>query len=89
MHVGASEELTKFKLGTVIGHTSGCESSVPLGLPRLTVRIIIVKWNLGPTAVQPLLGRQCHKMSKEHTNASVASLTSEFQMTSGSTRTAC
>ncbi|CAI9587282.1 unnamed protein product [Staurois parvus] len=53
-----SQELSKFKCGTVIGchlrNKSICEISLLINIPQSTVSGIIAKWKqLGTTATQP------------------------------------
>ncbi|CAI9534579.1 unnamed protein product, partial [Staurois parvus] len=60
--MGCSQDLSEFKLGTVIGchlcNKSICEISLILNIPRSTISGIITKWKqLGTTATQPRSGR--------------------------------
>ncbi|CAI9578119.1 unnamed protein product [Staurois parvus] len=62
--MGHSQELCKFKCGTVIGcHLCNkfiCEISLLLNIPRSIVSGIITKWKqLGTIATQPPSGRPC------------------------------
>ncbi|CAI9545949.1 unnamed protein product [Staurois parvus] len=62
--MGRSQELSKFKRGTVIGchlyNKSICKISLLLNIPRSTISGIITKWKqLGTTATQPQSGRPC------------------------------
>ncbi|CAI9563288.1 unnamed protein product, partial [Staurois parvus] len=59
--MGRSQELRKFKCGTVIGchlcNKSICEISLLLNSPRSTVSSIITKWKQLGTATLPRSGR--------------------------------
>ncbi|KAK6299391.1 hypothetical protein J4Q44_G00309010 [Coregonus suidteri] len=92
-------ELSDFQRGTVIGchlsNKSVRKISALLKLPRSTVSAVIVKWKrLGATTAQPRSGRP-HKVTerdrrvlkrvaRKNRLSSVATLTTEFQTTSGS-----
>ncbi|CAI9602971.1 unnamed protein product, partial [Staurois parvus] len=67
--MGRSQELSKFKCGTVIGchqcNKSIREISLLLNIPRSSVSGIMIKWKqLGTTATQPQSGRP-HKITEQ------------------------
>ncbi|CAI9609501.1 unnamed protein product [Staurois parvus] len=71
--MGRSQELSEFKLGTVMGchlyNKSIHEISLLLNIPRSTVSGIITKWKQLRTAAQPCMlkrqVRRSHQLSAE------------------------
>ncbi|XP_034144669.1 uncharacterized protein LOC109614805 isoform X2 [Esox lucius] len=94
-----TKELSDFQRGTVIGCHLSKQSvrqiSALLELPRSTVSAVIVKWKrLGATTAQPRSGRPhklterdrrvLNRVARKTRRSSVATLTTEFQTTTGS-----
>ena len=102
-NISFTEKLSDFQGGTVIGchlsNKSVCQISALLEVPRSTVSADIVKRkHLGETTAQPQSSRPPHKLTKHDWRvlkrvarknglSSIATLTTEFQTTSGSTIT--